>query len=977
MWPEFMKTLRTFGVALVVVVSLAGVAQAQWTRVGDGSGNTGAAPTAGPLSAGTCLLLTDGSVMCQEDANPLSGSVDPTHWWRLTPDNTGSYTTGVWSKLTNGPSGYGPLFYCSAVLADGRVVILGGEYNQAPAGTNETDLGYVFDPTGNGGSGQWSSSAISMGTTGWTNIGDSICGVQADKTFIVGQYSSAQMASLDPSTLTLSLVNSPNLENSKSDPNGEEGWTLLPNNTILAVDTSNGFCGGGGCNITAGTAMIGEIFNPTTNLWSATGNTIVTLDGNVPNCCVPEMGPQILRPDGTVIAFGATQNTATYNYKTAVWTAGPTFPTAASSYPMNSSCNLSSGNYSSAGDADGPGSLLPDGNVLVVSSPVNSSGNELNCAAFFEFDGTNLNPVTGPPAASSRPTFQMRMLLLPSGQVLFTDTTGDVEIYTPSGTYQPAWQPTITMFLSVIGQGETHKISGTQFNGLSQASAYGDDATMATNYPLVRITDSGGNVVFARTHDHSTMGVATGSATVSTNFDVPATLALGSASLVVVADGIPSASVSVNVELGTSLALTGASATSGDFNDAVTVQAQLSSGGSPLTSPSEQVTFVLGSGAGSETCSAMTDGTGTATCQITPNQSSGSYTLTATFGGDSTYAGSSTSTSFSTLFEESSLAFTGASATTADFDDAVTVQAQLTDPVGGAPIQNKPATLSLGSGTGTETCTTITDPGGLATCSITPNQPAGGYMLTATFAGDAFYSGSNTSTPFTITKEETTTKFTTSSPTVIANGFPATFSATLLEDGTTPISGRSITITIGTQSCLTGLTNLAGTASCSITLSQTLGPGMVMASFAGDGFYLPSSASESVIVFAFLSRGSMAVGDLDSTVGTPVTFWGSQWWKDNMLSGGAAPSSFKGFASITPEPPACGGVWTTGTGNSSTPPGTVPSYMGVVVSSNVIQNGSTVSGNIVGIVVVKTNPGYSPMPGAPGTGTIVATYCGK
>lgn len=972
-----MSAVRTVALTVLTLIAMAPGAQAQWTKVSDGSGNAGTAPGAGPQSAGTCLLLTDGSVMCQEDANGLFGSVDPTHWWRLKPDNTGSYTTGTWSKLTAAPSNYGPLFYCSAVLADGRVVVIGGEFNQVSGGVKETTLGYIFDPTGNGGSGQWTSSAISMGTTGWTQIGDSICGVQADGTLTIGLNANGQMASLDPSTQTLSLVNSPKLENSKADGNGQEGWTLLPDNTILTVDTSN--CGSSGeCNITAGTPAIGEIFSPSSNLWSTTGSTIVTLDGNVPNCCVPEMGPQILRPDGTVIAFGATPNTATYNYKTGVWTAGPTFPTAASSYPSNSSCNLSSGNYPSAGAADGPGSLLPDGNVLVASSPVDSSGNELNCSAFFEYDGTNLNPVTGPSAASSQPTFQMRLLLLPSGQVLFTDTVGDVDIYTPSGTYQAAWQPTISSFPAVIGQGETYKISGTQFNGLSQASAYGDDATMATNYPLVRITDSGGNVIFARTHDHSTMGVATGSATVSTNFDAPTSLALGTASLVVIADGIPSAPVSVNVELGTSLALTGGSATSGDFNDAVTVQAQLSSGGSPLGSPSEQITFVLGSGAGSETCSAMTDGTGTASCQITPNQAAGSYTLTATFGGDSTYAGSSTSTSFSTLLEESSLSFTGSSATTSDFDDAVTVQAQMTDPVGGAPIQNEPVTLSLGSGTGSETCSTMTDGSGLATCSITPNQAAGGYTLTATFAGDAFYSGSSTSTPFTITKEETTVKFTASSPTVIANGFSTTFSATLLEDGTTAVSGRMITITIGLQSCLTGATDLTGTASCPITLSQPLGPGTITASFAGDGFYLPSSASEPVIVFAFLNRGAMVIGDLDSAIGTPVAFWGSQWSKTNSLSGGFAPSAFKGFAGVTAEPPACGGAWTTGTGNSAVPPATVPSYMGVIVSSRVLQTGSTVfSGNVVGIVVVKTNPGYGPMPSQVGTGTVVATFCGK
>ena len=76
-----------------------------------------------------------------------------------------------------------------------------------------------------------------------------------------------------------------------------------------------------------------------------------------------------------------------------------------------------------------------------------------------------------------------------------------------------------------VTRGSTYKISGTQFNGLSQAAAFGDEFQTATNYPLVRITNSStGHVFYARTHNHSTMAVATGSAIVSTNFDVPATM---------------------------------------------------------------------------------------------------------------------------------------------------------------------------------------------------------------------------------------------------------------------------------------------------------------------------------------------------------------------------------------------------------------------------------------------------------------------
>ncbi len=95
---------------------------------------------------------------------------------------------------------------------------------------------------------------------------------------------------------------------------------------------------------------------------------------------------------------------------------------------------------------------------------------------------------------------------------------------------------------------DRHTISGTQFNGLTQGAYYGDDLQAATNYPLVRITNNAtGHIFYARTHGHSSMGVATGSSSVSTSFDVPAGIELGASMLVVVANGIPSASVNVNI----------------------------------------------------------------------------------------------------------------------------------------------------------------------------------------------------------------------------------------------------------------------------------------------------------------------------------------------------------------------------------------------------------------------------------------------
>jgi hypothetical protein len=72
----------------------------------------------------------------------------------------------------------------------------------------------------------------------------------------------------------------------------------------------------------------------------------------------------------------------------------------------------------------------------------------------------------------------------------------------------------------------------------------------------------------------------------------------------------------------------------------------------------------------------------------------------------------------------------------------------------------------------------------------------------------------------------------------------------------------------------------------------------------------------------------------------------------------------------------CGTTFSTRPGNSAPPTSGVPSYMGVLVASSVTKSGSTINGTWAKIVVVKTDPGYQPNPGHPGTGTIVATFCG-
>ena len=115
-------------------------------------------------AGGLCnpLLLTDGSVMV--------ASCDTPNWYRLTADITGNYAKGTWTQLASLPmingTQYAPLYHASGVLADGRVVVMGGEYN----GSNTevwTNLGAIYDPLAD----TWTPVNPPLGTS-WTNIGD-------------------------------------------------------------------------------------------------------------------------------------------------------------------------------------------------------------------------------------------------------------------------------------------------------------------------------------------------------------------------------------------------------------------------------------------------------------------------------------------------------------------------------------------------------------------------------------------------------------------------------------------------------------------------------------------------------------------------------------------------------------------------------------------------------------------------------------
>jgi hypothetical protein len=464
------------------------------------------------------MLLTDGGAMCQAGAA----------FYKLTPDITGSYLNGTWSTLASLPSGYNPDAYASTILADGRAVIIGGEYNNSSFALS--NLGAIYNP----GTNSWtmlSPPPPSGSPNHWACIGDAPATILADGRFLIGSKLYTDLAVLNPSTLTWTTIP----ETGKNDTfNSEEGWIQLPDGSIFTLDVSKAPAterllinsNNAGSWVSAGSTLQ-DLHTPTTSApLQAPGCPVYDPPG--------EMGPAVLLPNGTVFAIGASGYTGIYTpppvgtTATGTWAMGPAMPAG---------LNVE----------DGPAALLPSGNVLFGGSP-GDSGTGLK---YFEFNGTTLTSVPAPARASSDATYYTQLLVLPTGQVMFYDGSTTVQLYTPaaSSTYNQSWAPTITsVSANPISSGATYQIYGTQFNGLSQATAFGDESQNGTSYPLLRITNvATSHVFYAKTHDHSTMGVATGSTPVSTNFDVPANIESGASTIQVVANGIPSLPFAITV----------------------------------------------------------------------------------------------------------------------------------------------------------------------------------------------------------------------------------------------------------------------------------------------------------------------------------------------------------------------------------------------------------------------------------------------
>lgn len=461
-----------------------------------------------PSSVGTMMLLTDGTVMVQGD--PLNT------WLRLTPSSTGSYVDGTWSALA--PMSRERLYFASHVLPNGKVWILGGEYSGTPLTANWTNTGEMYDPRSN----TWTPIANHPEA----NFGDDPSMLLPNGKILVGSLVTSQTYLYDIATNSWSYAAS----KVYPDRSDEESWVKLVNGNVLTYDIFESVDHSG---------QYAEIFDPSRKAWSSISPSDSSAGGAIPNLSSVAIGYEVgpfLKVQGhgiqgQIFGIGATGHTALYSPSTNTWTPGPdVLGTIGATTVL-------------FGSDDAPAAVMPSGHVLFAADAGPTRGTFSPPTQLFDYDpaGNTITPAspTNPDAnLSNIPAFITRMLVLPNGQILFSDSTRQLWIYTPDGAPQPSWVP---VFSNVkYGGAGVFTLQGVRMNGPSAGSGYGDDVESDENYPIVRLEDAAGHVYYARTSNWSKTGVGQSVASETVDFTLNPGMVPGNYSVILSGAGVSS-----------------------------------------------------------------------------------------------------------------------------------------------------------------------------------------------------------------------------------------------------------------------------------------------------------------------------------------------------------------------------------------------------------------------------------------------------
>ena len=290
-------------------------------------------------------LLSNGSVLIQ-DGDTTAGAQSQNVFTLSPQGDTGSFVNGVWAATggLNNPR----RFSTSAVLPDGRVFVIGGEYpsdgNTAEIYNPATGVWTLQDPFPKAKFGDDPIEVLSPDAT------------HPDGQILCGYLSGPQTYLFNPTAPAGSqwTATGTKLYNDQSD---EESWVKLPDGSILSYDVFSSMNG----------MFQAQRYVPSMNQWVDASNLDPT---NKPSILSDkqgtsgppftgegsELGPGFLLPNGNVIIFGANGNTAYYNPTTNLWSAGPKEP-----IQFLSTTQMVA--------TDDPAAMLPNGDILICAVP--------------------------------------------------------------------------------------------------------------------------------------------------------------------------------------------------------------------------------------------------------------------------------------------------------------------------------------------------------------------------------------------------------------------------------------------------------------------------------------------------------------------------------------------------------------------------------------------------------------------------------
>jgi hypothetical protein len=344
-----------------------------------------------------------------------------------------------------------------------------------------------------------------------------------------------------------------------------------------------------------------ERYDPVSNRWTGISPSDGTANGTLPvlsSLAVgEEMGPLVRLYDDRVLALGANGHTAIYKPGTNTWAAGPDTVGLLGGQPFLFGADdapaavLPNGHVLFAADA---GNGLASTGTLAAGSPAVTgipstaqlqigwavigagvpggtvirsvdSGSQVTLSQnatqtlsnapiqfgsifspptrIFDFDPAAnavapVSPAIPDLLLNVRSSFMTRMLMLPTGQMLLSDSSTQLWIYTPDGATHRDLRPQISS-VAAAGYG-VFQLTGTQLSGQSAGSAYGDDVQSDENCPIVRFADAAGLTYYARTSGWSYIGVGGGAAPQTVEFALNPQMPPGTYLMTVSAAGLSS-----------------------------------------------------------------------------------------------------------------------------------------------------------------------------------------------------------------------------------------------------------------------------------------------------------------------------------------------------------------------------------------------------------------------------------------------------